>query len=84
MNEVVGLGKIVCTQLTVDTMLKDPQTPRYAARRTHRTYTAQFKAELIAACQEPGASIAALALQHSMNANVLHRWLKGERPANPR
>ncbi len=27
-------------------MLKEPQTPRYAVRRTHRTYTPQFKAEL--------------------------------------
>lgn len=57
-------------------MLKDSQLPRYAARRTHRTYSAQFKADLVAACQRPGASIAALALQHGMNANVLHRWLK--------
>ena len=62
--------------MTVDTMLKDPQTQRYAQRRTHRTYTPQFKAELVAACQQPGASIAALALQHGMNTNVLHRWLK--------
>jgi len=60
----------------VDTMLQDSQLPRYAARRTHRTYTAQFKADLVAACQRPGASIAALALHHGMNANVLHRWLK--------
>lgn len=60
----------------VDTMLKDPQLPRDAARRTHRTYSAQFKADLVAACQRPGSSIAALALQHGMNANVLHRWLK--------
>jgi transposase-like protein len=57
-------------------MLKDPQTPRYAVRRMHRTYTQQFKAELVAACQQPGASIAAVALQHGMNTNVLHRWLK--------
>ena len=57
-------------------MLKDPQTPRYAQRRTHRTYTPQFKAELVAACRQPGASVAAVALQHGMNANVLHRWLK--------
>ncbi len=57
-------------------MLKDPQTPRYAQRRTHRTYTRQFKAELVAACRQPGASVAAVALQHGMNANVLHRWLK--------
>jgi transposase-like protein len=57
-------------------MLKESQAPRYAVRRTHRTYTPQFKAELVAACQQPGASIAALALQHGMNTNVLHRWLK--------
>ena len=57
-------------------MLKDAQLPRDAARRTQRTYSAQFKADLVAACQRPGASIAALAMQHGMNANVLHRWLK--------
>ena len=71
MNEQDGVHVIF-----VDTMLKDSQLPRYAARRTHRTYSAQFKADLVAACQRPGASIAALALQHGMNANVLHRWLK--------
>ncbi len=76
MNEVVRLSKIVCTQANVGTMLKDPQTPRYAVRRTQRTYTPQFKAELVAACRQPGASIAAVALQHGMNTNVLHRWLK--------
>lgn len=57
-------------------MLKDPETPRYSVRRTHHTYTPQFKAELVAMCQKPGASIAALALQHGLNANLLHRWLK--------
>jgi transposase-like protein len=31
---------------------------------------------LVKACQQPGASIAALAGQQGMNANVLHRWLK--------
>lgn len=66
----------MCTQTNVDTMLKDPQTPRYTVRRTHRTYTPQFKAELVAMCQTPGTSIAAVALQHGMNTNVLHRWLK--------
>ena len=60
-------------------MLKDTQTPRYAVSRTHRTYSSQFKAELVAACLQTGASIAALALQHGMNTNVLHRWLKEHR-----
>ena len=57
-------------------MLKDSDIARYAARRTHRTYTPAFKAELVAACQQPGTSIAALASSHGMNANVLHRWRK--------
>ena len=57
-------------------MLKDSDPPRYAARRTKRTYSADTKAELLAACSAPGASIAAVASAHGMNANVLHRWLK--------
>lgn len=45
-------------------------------RRTKRTYSAETKAELLAACNVPGASIAAVASVNGMNANVLHRWLK--------
>ena len=60
-------------------MLKDSNTTRYAVRRTKRTYSADTKAELIAACLVPGASIAAIANAHDMNANVLHRWLKVQR-----
>ena len=60
-------------------MLKDSQSPRYSVPRMRRTYTPQFKAELIAACLEPGASIAATAREHGMHANVLHRWLKEHR-----
>ena len=61
--------------------------PRYAVRRTRRTYSAQFKSRLVAACLQPDASIAALAREHGMNANVLHRWLKehraGRHPCGP-
>ena len=57
-------------------MLKDSDTPRYAVRRTKRTYSADTKAQLLAACNAPGASIAAVASANDMNANVLHRWLR--------
>jgi transposase len=66
----------VCTKQIADTMLKDSQTARNTARRTHRTYTREFKVELVGACQVSGASIAAIAGAQGMNANVLHRWLK--------
>ena len=57
-------------------MTKELEIPRSSARRTHRTYTAEFKTQLVIACQQPGACIAALASSQGMNANVLHRWLK--------
>lgn len=57
-------------------MPKELEIPRRSARYTHRTYTAEFKAQLVAACQQADASIAALANSQGMNANVLHRWLK--------
>jgi transposase len=31
---------------------------------------------MIAACQQPGVSSAAVALAHSVNANLLRRWVK--------
>lgn len=57
-------------------MLKDTDIARDTTQRTRRIYPPAFKAELVAACQRPGTSIAALASSHGMNANVLHRWLK--------
>ena len=56
-------------------MSQELEISRSSSRCTHRTYSAEFKAQLVAACQQPGASIAALAGGQGMNANVLHRWL---------
>src|SRR5579864_1459795 len=46
-----------------------------SGRRRRRSYSAAFKAEAVAACRKPGASTAAAALERSMNANVLRRWV---------
>ena len=45
-------------------------------RRKRRRYTDEFKAEVVAACQGPGVSVAAIALMHKPNANLLRRWLE--------
>ncbi len=44
-------------------------------RRRRRTHSAEFKAEAVTACRKPGVSIAAAALQRSINANLLRRWV---------
>ena len=52
--------------------------PARAGRRRRR-YTAEFKAEVVAACMRPGVSIAAVALAHQLNANLLRRWVQEAR-----
>jgi transposase len=34
----------------------------------------------MAACQQPGASVAGVALAHGLNANLVRRWLKQGQP----
>jgi transposase len=53
-------------------------------RRRRRTHSAHFKAEAVGACQQPGVSIAAVALARGLNAAMLHCWVKAaERSRNP-
>ena len=42
-----------------------------ASRRRH---SAELKDQVLAACDEPGASVAAVALAHDLNANLVHKW----------
>ena len=44
-------------------------------RRRRRTHSAEFKAQVIAACRQPGVSIAAVALASGVNANLARRWV---------
>jgi len=52
-------------------------------RRHRRTYSAEFKAKLVSACRQPGVSIAAVALPHGLNANLLRRWVVTEEQTQP-
>ena len=42
-----------------------------------RVHGAEFKAQVLAECEEPGASVAAVALAHGLNVNRLRKWLVG-------
>ena len=44
---------------------------------TRRRHGPDFKAKVLAACNEPGASIAAVALAHGLNANLVRKWRMG-------
>lgn len=38
-------------------------------------YDARAKAELVRRCSQPGVSVAAMALAHGVNANLLRKWM---------
>ena len=47
-----------------------------APRRRHG---GELKAQVLAECDGPGASVAAVAQTHGLNANLVHKWRRTER-----
>lgn len=44
-----------------------------------RRYSEETKAQILAECEAAGASVATVAIQHGINANVVHSWRRRER-----
>lgn len=44
---------------------------------TRRRHDAELKARVVAACAEPGASVAQVAMADGLNANLVHKWRRG-------
>jgi len=40
-----------------------------------RKHSVEFKAQVVAACCAPGASVAAVSMAHGVNANMARRWI---------
>ena len=51
----------------MDTMTSDKVVSR-------RRFGPEFKAQVLAECEVPGASVAKVAMARRINANVVHRW----------
>lgn len=47
-----------------------------SARRRHAE---QLKSQVLAECGQPGASVAKVALEHGLNANLVHKWRRHSR-----
>ncbi|NWD66888.1 transposase [Pseudomonas gingeri] len=43
--------------------------------RQRKSYPTSFKSQVVKECQQPGVSVAAIAMSHGINANVVRRWL---------
>ena len=56
----------------VITIPEDPVGPR----RRRRLHSDEFKARAVDNCMQPGMSMAAVAMAHGINANLLRRWVR--------
>ena len=46
-------------------------------RSQRRVHSAEFKTQVLAECRQPGASVAAVAIAHGLNPNIVRKWLAG-------
>ncbi|MCP4597914.1 transposase [Neptuniibacter sp.] len=51
-----------------------------AAQRKRRRFSPEFKARILDACQQPNTSVASVALEHNLNANLVRKWIRNTRP----
>ena len=76
---------MVSTMKIVDTKKgasKSASTLGVRVNRTgRRTYTPEYKRGVVRECDEPGVSVAGVALAHGINANLVRRWMVRERRA---
>jgi transposase len=47
---------------------------------TRRRHSDELKAKVLIECDVPGASVAAVAQAHGLNANLVHKWRRERRP----
>lgn len=48
-------------------------------RRTRRSHSEEFKAEVVAACGQPGASVAEVSRRYGLNTNLVQTWRRQAR-----
>jgi transposase len=67
----------------VDTKKRTGQTGSVSGVRINRsgrrTYTSAYKRDVVRHCSEPGVSVAAVAMQNGINANLVRRWMVRQR-----
>ena len=60
----------------------DNDTCAPGATKPRRRYTRAFKLQVLAEAGQPGESLAAVAVRHGLNPNMVHKWRKTlQRPA---
>ncbi|MCB1842177.1 MAG: transposase [Halioglobus sp.] len=52
-------------------------------KQRRRRYPPEFKEQVLRECEQPGASIAGVAVRHTLNPNLVHKWRKARSALTP-
>jgi transposase len=69
---------MVSTMKIVDTISGTPPSPPLRVRVNRsgrRTYSREYKLDIVRECSAPDVSVAGVALAHRINANLVRRWI---------
>lgn len=50
----------------------------YVKRAPRRAHSQELRSRVLAECEQQGASVAAVAMSHGLNANLVRKWRKAE------
>ena len=74
---------MVSTNSRVDTSLDRSGKMEHGVRHVdtagRRWYTREFKREIVAQCERPGASVSKIAVDHGLNPNLVRKWIERAR-----
>lgn len=59
-------------------------TMEHSTRKKVREHPAQLRQQVLNECEQAGASVARVAQQHGLNANLVHAWRRQERDRQAR
>ena len=65
--------------MALDTFIDTEQT----TERARRIFATDFKQHLVELCLQPNTSVAKVTMQHQINANLLHKWIRQSRSMVP-
>jgi len=58
----------------MDTKSNNTLPHQSSVKRRRRQHTPEFRTKVLAACNEPESSVARVAQQYQLNANLVHKW----------
>ena len=63
--------------------IREPSLP-VPAKASRRNHSPDFKQKIVTLVSQPGVSVAAVAQQYQLNANLIHRWRRERADQPPR